>query len=58
MATVGSEFQRTEDALRGVRGLFASSDRATRSEFPESVLGGGATFVVSLPAASPIAATA
>src|SRR4051812_32811769 len=32
-AAVGSEFARTEDALRGIRGLFASSNRVTAAEF-------------------------
>src|SRR3954465_9918896 len=32
-AAIGSEFQRTEDALRGIRGLFASSDHVKASEF-------------------------
>src|SRR3954452_24973872 len=36
-AAVGSEFQRTEDALRGIRGLFASSDRVTAAEFSDYV---------------------
>src|SRR3954464_6547061 len=31
-AAVASEFQRTDDALRGIRGLFASSHRVTGRE--------------------------
>src|SRR6185436_14034953 len=32
-AAVGSEFERTEDALRAIRGVFASSNHVTAAEF-------------------------